>query len=154
MRAVPRFTLFARPARAWRRGVALLGAAAGANLGAWLIASGAPAVLAATVAGGLVVAGIAAGRGGAAPLAWTGRGWRLGTGGDAADGTLACCIDLDRFVLLRFVPQGGARPPWRARWLPLAAADCTVADWHLLRCVIHFTPGQPSAAGREPAADG
>jgi hypothetical protein len=73
-------------------------------------------------------------------LSWDGACWHLGDAQGAAGagpiaGSLEVCLDLDRWLLLRFVPD--ARK-WLARsqWLPVGRGTCGV-NWHELRCAIY-----------------
>ena len=48
---------------------------------------------------------------------------------------MALQIDLDRWMLLRFVAaEPGPRP--RVRWIALAASELPTADWHALRVAV------------------
>jgi hypothetical protein len=116
--------------RAWRIGCAGLGALAAANAAAWMH----PAlwvVLPAALVGALAALGWVRVRRATGALAWDGQVWLWEpAGAEALPGAAAVAIDLDRWMLLRFTPEHGAR-----RWLPLSRA-AHAAVWLPLRAAL------------------
>jgi hypothetical protein len=145
VRAVPPFTLDARPGAGWAVAVIAVAVVAAADSIAWLAARadlGASAVAlpaAAAVAAGMATLTLL--RGAPAELQWSDAGWRLG----GVAGSVVVCLDLGGWVLLRFMPRG-ARAPWRAVWLPLSATGTSPGAWHALRCALRAAPPATPAA--------
>jgi hypothetical protein len=116
--------------RAWSWGCATLGTAAAANIAAWIEPS--PwVVLPAAVTGALMALTVVRVRRATGALAWDGQAWQWEpAGAEALPGAVAVAIDLDRWMLLRFTPERGAR-----RWLPLARA-AHAPSWSPLRAAL------------------
>ena len=170
MRDLPPVRVCLRRFVAWRAAVLLLATLAAASVAAWLVLTplaesawvrAAAACCLAAVAGSALW--LWSGPATPADLQWDGTSWRLLTartsdarhrkaGGAASEaidstppvGALAVMIDLDSWLLLRFIGQAadGRRV---VRWLP-AERSALGADWHALRCAVHAASQRPAAA--------
>jgi hypothetical protein len=71
-------------------------------------------------------------------LRWDGQCWHLGPvetrGHEPLSGRVHVLVDAGVWLLLRFVPEGVARP-WRWQWVPVQRAGHALA-WHALRCAV------------------
>jgi hypothetical protein len=141
MRAAPAFQVSLRPSGLWRAAVILLAAAAAVAIVVWLSTRESPAapwVWVLVAFGASVLAASAASLaclpGG--ELRWDGRTWHLGRStGEPLPGDLTVAIDLGTWMLLRFVPAGGAARS-HGRWLPVQRRGLE-SQWHALRCAVY-----------------
>lgn len=153
MRAAPALQLTLHRFGLWRGFVAVLAAAAASSFAAWLAPR---AGVAAWTAVAAVVSALAAAGASwrlsyrtARRLRWDGARWHVGDAHQQADalvaGDLRATVDLDVFLLLRFVPDRGA-----PQWLP-AQRRGHERDWHAFRCAV-YSP-RPAAPESAPADD-
>ena|SRR5436190_111072 len=156
MHGSPSCTITVTRFAAWRVAVAAVLLAALASLGAWLLGSplGAEAwVRAAVGAAALVSLGLAASLWRQPPvrLRWDGLSWALAPAADLGaerPGRLEVAIDLDSFLLLRFLPASGARRVG-ARWIPVGRVGLE-REWHAFRCAVHSPVPAGATAASEP----
>ena len=153
MRAPPPVSLVARPGRGWRAFQSLLHGAATLALTAWLAAwldAGVRGWLCATGAA-LAAAGLGWRLSAAASvrLSWSGSAWTVEPEGGPAVAIAPprVMLDLDRWMLLRWRPEGDGR----SGWLAVSAADAASA-WHLFRAAVYsFDPlASPRSAEERP----
>lgn len=83
-------------------------------------------------------------------LRWDGQVWRLASAealpAEGPTGTLTVAIDLGRWLLLRFAPDGPNPAP--VRWLPVQRFGIE-SQWHALRCSVFGA--RPRSIDDEPA---
>ena len=156
MRTAPAFQLRPRRCGGWAVCTACLFMAAGAvslawagHTGGWTPALGLAGLLTLGCAWWLYL--------GAAPapafLRWDGQSWHWGASPSAAAqndeplcGRAAVCLDTGAFMLLHLKPLQPSAP---AVWLPLSRRNMA-AEWHLLRCALHASPGPVPLADARP----
>jgi len=118
------------PDRLWIAACAAVAALAAANLAAWIGLSLAALVAAASIAGA-GAAWFARARSVQGALAWDGRTWLCELAGrEAMAGVATVAIDLDRWMLLAFVPEHGGK-----RWLAFSRSEQAGA-WSPLRAAL------------------
>jgi hypothetical protein len=146
MRPAPPLVVDGEPSRLWRLGCALVTAAAGAAIAAWVSAHAearppwpAVAALLAAMAGAALARRIA-GSAQRLHIGWDGAAWQVG----GIVGEMQLMLDLGSpLLLLRHKPTRG-----RARWIALSAAHGT-GDLHALRIALYSRP--PKATPTTPA---
>jgi hypothetical protein len=151
MRAFAAFQVTLRHFTVWRAALLALTACVALTLLAWVVRH--PQAqdwrwlsVAALICGGAVWLAVSLWRVVPVSLRWDGAVWHLGPAGSVEHepqaGDLTVCIDLGRWMLLRFAPD---RWPARAIWLP-AQDSGLEAEWHLLRCAVYSPRPQASAS--------
>ena len=150
MRAPPPVSLVARPGDGWRVLQSLLHAAAALAFTAWVAAwlEAGPWGWLGAAGAALAAAGLGWRLSAAAStrLAWSGSAWTVEpeVGTPVAIAPPRVMLDLDRWVLLRWRPEGGGR----GGWLAVSAADAG-SVWHLFRAAVYSF--DPLVLPRSPA---
>ena len=159
MRASPAFRVSVLRFGVWRVAVGVTLLAAAMALAAWAATRDEFTPL--WLGAGAIAAGVAVLLAGAGwlrvrplSLRWDSREWLLGPVESAGDepwrGRLAVAIDLNAWMLLRFVADSPSNGP-RTRWIPVQRRGLE-ADWHALRCAVYCArPASGSDAGTTPA---
>lgn len=81
-------------------------------------------------------------------LHWDGAGWQWQDAGGAAPGSVACALDLQRRLLLRWRGEAGG-----ARWL-WVERESDASHWEALRRAVYSRASTPvPPAGQPPAAE-
>jgi hypothetical protein len=131
MHAPPPVRVTVAADRPWIAACGGVAALAAGNFAAWL----APTLLVAlpaALAGGLGAGWLAWRRRAPGALQWDGQSWLWQVDGDEpVTGSVAVAIDLDRWMLLAFVPTDGAR-----HWLALSRRE-VASPWSTLRAALY-----------------
>jgi hypothetical protein len=145
MHAAPPLRVGLARSRAWILSVAAAAGLAAANLTAWLLLGGDPGapvgLLAAVAASAAAALGARLAWRRQAPLVlrWDGTTWVC----DEVPGDVRLVLDLDAWMLLRFMPASGGPPRWIA-----AARRASDGPWVALRSTLYSR--RPAAVPHAP----